>query len=150
MQPAESVADREADRERSLRRQGSRLLRESVRRSPLSGTHFLRLFLLTPAVIWAVSPVRFFDLHPSMFAAPVPAHGTIAGSDVMVMYPLLVILAMVLTHVLEAGQRAKLPALSSTDRKQPRLIHAFGGCTKELNTKRSKDVRQTLEVSSQH
>lgn len=71
IQPEEGVADREADRERSLGRRGSRPLRESVRKSTLSGTHFLRLFLLTPAVIWAVSPLRFFDLHPSMFAAPV-------------------------------------------------------------------------------
>ena len=98
--------------------------------------HFLRLFLLTPAVIWAVSPARFFDLHPSMFAAPVQLHGTIAGSDVMMMYLILAIAAMILAHVLEAGHRAKLPSLSSTVHKQPRLSQAFGGCTKELNAKR--------------
>ena len=95
IQPAEGVADPEADGERSLGRRGSQLLRESVRRSTLSGTHFLRLFLLTPVVIWAVSPVRFFDLHPSMFAAPVPAHETIAGASVMVMSLLLVLPATV-------------------------------------------------------
>ena len=136
IQPEEGVADLEADHERSLGRRGSRLLRESVRRSTLSGTHLLRLFLLTPAVIWAVYPIRFFELHPSMFAAPVQLHGTIAGNDVMIIYLLLAIPALMLTHVLEAGHRAKLPAPSSTVRKQPRLIQAFGGCTKELNAKR--------------
>lgn len=136
IQPAKGVADLEADRERSLGRRGSRLLRESVRRSTLSGTHFIRLFLLAPAVIWAVSPIRFFDLHPSMFAAPVQLHGTISGGDVMLMYLYLAIAAMMLAHVLEAGHRAKLPAPSSTDRKQTRLSQAFSGCTKELNAKR--------------
>ena len=106
-QPEEGVADLEADRERSLGRRGSQLLRESVRKSNVSGTHFLRLILLTPAVIWAVSPARFFDLHPSMFAAPVQLHGTIAGSDIMTMYLILAIAAMILAHVLEAGHRAK-------------------------------------------
>jgi hypothetical protein len=83
------------------------------------------------------SPVRFFDLHPSMFAAPVPAHETMAGVDVMMMYLYLVLPAMVLAHVLEAGHRAKLP--SSTVRKQPRLIQAVGGCTRQLNAKRVRE-----------
>ena len=131
IQPEEGVSDPEADRERSLGRRGSQLLRESVRRSTLSGTHFLRLFLLTPAVIWAVYPVRFFDLHPSMFAAPVPTHETIAGVELMLMYLPLALTAMLLAHVLEAGHRAKLPALSITVRKQPR-------CTMQLNAKRAR------------
>lgn len=135
IQPAEGAADLEPDRERSLGRRGSRLLRESVTKSTLSGTHFVRLFLLTPALIWAVSPVRFFDLHPSMFAAPVPSHETMAGVNVMMMYMFLTMPALMLAHVLEAGHRAKLPTLSSTVRKQPRLTQAFGGCTRQLHVK---------------
>ena len=83
IQPAEGVADPEADHERSLGRSGSQLLRESVRRSTLSGTHFLRLFLLTPAIIWAVSPARFLELHPSMFASPVQLNEALVGNSLM-------------------------------------------------------------------
>ena len=96
IQPAEGVG--------SLGRGGSWLLRESVResvrKSTLSGTHFLRLFLLTPAIIWAVSPARFLELHPSMFASPVQLNEALVGNDVMVFYLLLAIPALVLAHVL--------------------------------------------------
>ena len=129
----EGAADLGAsDRDRSPRTLSDRSPRT------LSGTHFLRLLLLTPAVIWAVSPVRFLHLHPPMFAAPVLASETVSGQDVMCLYPFLAYTALMLAHVLEAGRRAKLPALSLTFRKQSRFTKAFGGCTWGLDARRMR------------
>jgi len=77
----------------------------------LSGTHLVRILLLTPIAVFFITlfALRHVHLQPSMYAVPVRFYYTDAGSTITVLILFLGIPAHFMSHLLEAGRRCKLP-----------------------------------------
>ena len=103
----------------------------------LSGTHLVRALLLTPWVVWLLSPfvLRHVHIQPAMFSSPVTLWWTSEGFRIALATIAMGVVALTISHALEAGRRCKLPTPKQSDASTAQVAGLRGWFSWHLNAR---------------
>lgn len=130
--------------------------------SGLGGTHVIRTFLLAPFIVLLLTPfaMRNVYLHPAFYSSPVRVSTTDAGSRIENLVLLVCVTFQIMSQVLEASRRCKLPMRTQAnlgprrqvsergllDASKPRTVVKLRGCLSWRLNARNMHVWDTFDL----